>query len=99
MKTILTLFAVFIFITVVAVVLGAPTTESTAPDRWQVVSDLSQQAMADSHQPMMEQMRVSLTPQMVTVMAADPMRTTLDAAMITLMEQNQAQIDRMLARR
>lgn len=54
--------------------------------------------MLDSHQPMMEQMRVGVTPQMTDRMAQDPMRQMLDSSMIDLMEQNQAEIDRMLAR-
>lgn len=83
----------------VVVVLGALETAPLVSDRWQVVSDVSQQEMVDSHQPMMEQMRASSTPQMLSLMPSDPMWTTLDPDMITLMEQNQAQIDRMLARR
>ena len=99
MKAILTLAAALALTSVVAVVVGAPETEPAVSDPWRVVSNVSQNEMADSHQPMMEQMRVSLTPQMLTLMPADLMRTTLDADMVTLMEQNQAQIDRMLARR
>jgi hypothetical protein len=64
-----------------------------------VVSDVSQQEMLDGHQPMMEQMRVSMTPQMLNLMPSDPMRIHLDSETITLMEQNQAQLDRMVARR
>lgn len=99
MKTIFSLMVALVLTTVVAVVLGAPETAPEVSDRWQVVSAVSQQEMVDSHQPMMEQMRASATPQMVSMMPSDPMRTTLDADMITLMEQNQTQIDRMLARR
>ena len=55
--------------------------------------------MTFSHQPMMEQMRVSSLPQMEYLMADDPMRTHVNEEMIRIMEQNQAQIDRMLARR
>ena len=98
MKTILTLAGALAVVTVVSVFLGAPEAEPATSDRWQVVSDVSQREMLESHQPMMEQMRGSLTSQMVTRMPTDPMRTTLDADMVTLMEQNQAQIDRMLAR-
>jgi len=98
MKTILTLAGALAVVTVVAVFLGAPEAEPATSDRWQVVSDVSQREMLERHQPMMEQMRGSLTSQMVTRMPTDPMRTTLDADMVTLMEQNQAQIDRMLAR-
>ena len=66
--------------------------------RYQVVTDLNEAQMLDSHQPMMEQMRVGVTPQMTDRMAQDPMRQMLDSSMIDLMEQNQAEIDRMLAR-
>jgi hypothetical protein len=77
MKTVVMLAAALVLITVAAVSLSAPETEAAASDRWQVVYDVSQQEMVDSHQPMMELMRGSMTPQMVTLMPTDPMRTTL----------------------
>jgi hypothetical protein len=98
-KTVLALAIGLTLVAAMAAVAGAPETERLVSDRWQVVSDVSQLEMINRHQPMMEQMRVSATPQMGSQMAYDPMWTTLDADMVTLMEQNQAQIDRMLARR
>lgn len=56
--------------------------------------------MLQQHQRMMEQMRVSTTPQMTKIMEQDPMWQMLHSGqMIELMEQHQAEIDEMLARR
>lgn len=56
--------------------------------------------MLQQHQAMMEQMRVSTTPQMTKIMEQDPMWQMLHSGqMIELMEQHQAEIDEMLARR
>lgn len=100
MKTILILIGTLLALTVVAVAISAPPSEvGSNQSRYQVVTDLNQVQMLGSHQPMMEQMRAGATPQMTDRMPQDPMWQMLDASMVDLMEQNQAQIDRMLARR
>ncbi|HKX76855.1 MAG TPA: hypothetical protein VJR05_15840 [Acidimicrobiia bacterium] len=99
MKTLAILFGALVVFTVVMVAAGAPDTQPVGYDRWQVMSEHSQQEMLDNHQGMMEQMRAAYMPQMEGIMRSDPMRTHLNADMIRLMEQNQAEIDRMLARR
>lgn len=100
MKTIAILIGTLLVLTVVAVAMGAPPPDAgSTSNRYQVVTDLNQTQMLGSHQPMMEQMRPGATPQMTDRMPQDPMWQTLDASMVDLMEQNQAQIDRMLARR
>lgn len=57
------------------------------------------QGMLEQHQQMMEQMRVSLSPQMQQMMDADPMWQLMRNGDFTqMMEDQQQQIDRMLGR-
>ncbi len=59
----------------------------------------SSTAMLSSHQPMMDQMRVSLSPAMDKQMNLDPMWQMMrSSAFIALAEQHEQSIDRMLAR-
>lgn len=99
MRTILILIGTLLALTVAVVAINAPPPD-TAPNlnRYQAVTDLGQAQMLESHQPMMEQMRTGVLPGMTDRMPQDPMRQMLSPSMIDLMEQNQAQIDRMLAR-
>lgn len=99
MKTILILIGVLFALTVLTVVANAPPSDDlTTQGRYQVVTNLDEAQMLGSHQPMMELMRAGATPQMTDRMPQDPMRQMLDSSMVDLMEQNQAEIDRMLAR-
>lgn len=99
MKPFLILFGVLFALMVAAVAANPPPSDDLiTQDRYQVVSNLDEAQMLDSHQPMMEQMRAGATPQMTDRMPQDPMRQMLDSSMVDLMEQNQAEIDRMLAR-
>ena len=57
------------------------------------------QQMLDRHEAMMEQMRVGATPEMLSMMDADPMWQEMRTGdFAKLMEQHQAQLDRMLGR-
>ena len=57
------------------------------------------QVMLQQHQNMMEQMRVSLSPQMQGIMDADPMWKSMRSGDFSQMMQDQRQqIDRMLGR-
>jgi len=62
------------------------------------VSDIAPIEMAESHRPMMEQMRATVVPQMPSIMTSDPMWQNLTPDMVRAMETQQADIDRMLAR-
>ena len=62
------------------------------------VSDTALIEMAESHRPMMEQMRATAVPQMPSIMTSDPMWQNLTPDMVRAMEAQQADIDRMLAR-
>lgn len=89
-----------LFVTTVALAIAtAPDTPTGVVDRWQVVENRADLEMLGQHDSMMGQMRASMVPQMETIMQSDPMRTGLSHDMIRAMEQNQAQIDRMLGRR
>ena len=61
------------------------------------MTDLRQGAMLDAHRPMMSQMRTALVSAMTTRMPGDPMRR-MTAAELRLMEQEQAQLDRLVGR-
>ena len=99
MKTFLIMIGALLALTVVAVATGPRPSNMVPTDNpYEVVTDLNQAQMLDTHQPMMDQMRASSTPQMTGRMPQDPMWQMLDASMVDLMEQSQAQIDRMLAR-
>ena len=99
MRTILIVAATLLALTVAAVAMGPRALDdSSIQSRYRVVADLDQIQMLDSHQPMMEQMRAGANPQMTDRMPTDPMRQMLDPSMIDMMERNQAEIDRMLAR-
>ena len=99
MKTVLILSGALLILTVLAVATGPPRPITIPTDSpYQVVTDLDQAQMLETHQPMMDQMQASSTPQMTGRMSQDPMWQMLDAPMVDLMEQNEAQIDRMLAR-
>ena len=86
---------------------GVPVTQSSvAPldvlsqlPREPVVAIDSSTAMFPLHQPMMEQMRVSLSPVMDRLMNLDPMWQMMRSPdFIALAEQHEQSIDRMLAR-
>ena len=99
MKTVLILGGALLALTVLAVATGPPPSNTIPTDSpYQVLTDLDQAQMLETHQPMMGQMQASSTPQMTGRMPQDPMWQMLDSPMVDLMEQNQAQIDRMLAR-
>ena len=99
MKTVLILSGALLILTVFAVATGPPSSNAIPTDSpYQVVTNLDQAEMLDTHQPMMDQMQASSTPQMAGRMPQDPMWQMLDSPMVDLMERNQAQIDRMLAR-
>ena len=71
---------------------------TTTPLDHAVVSGEMRQ-MLDRHQTMMEQMRVSATPEMLAMMDADPMWQQMRTGEFAdLMEQHQEQIDRMIGR-
>ena len=56
-------------------------------------------SMVDRHQPMMDQMRVSATPQMLQLMDTDPMWQMMrSGAYVRVLEEHESDIDRMLAR-
>ena len=56
-------------------------------------------SMVDRHQPMMDQMRVSATPQMLQLMDTDPMWQMMrSGAYVQVLEEHEDDIDRMLAR-
>lgn len=99
MKTLLILLGALLALTTLVVAINAPPADAGAGQaRYQVVADLDQADMLSSHQPMMEQMRSGVIPRMTERMPQDPMRRTLSSTMIDQMEQNQAEIDRMLGR-
>ena len=62
-------------------------------------ADGSALSMVDRHQPMMDQMRVSATPQMLQLMDTDPMWEMMrSGAYVSVLEEHESDIDRMLAR-
>jgi hypothetical protein len=76
------------------------TTEALADDR-PIALQASGYArtMVEQHQPMMDQMRVSATPQMLQLMNSDPMWQMMRSAeYVPLLEEHEANIDQMLAR-
>lgn len=99
MKPFIILIGTLVALTVLVVAINAPPPDvAPSQTRYQVVTDLNQGQMLGSHRPMMEQMRAGTAPQMTDRMSRNPMWQMLDPSMVDLMEQSQAQIDRMLAR-
>ena len=81
-----------------AALLDASAGERIADSGRPAVSDTALIEMAESHRPMMEQMRATAVPQMPSIMTSDPMWQNLTPDMMRAMETQQADIDRMLAR-
>jgi len=73
---------------------ASPTRPSPRAD---AVTDLGKVGMLDADLRMLERMRVSVSPQMSTMISVDPM--WVDPEMIRAQEQYQAQLDRMIGRR
>lgn len=95
MKTLLALAVVAL---VALTALAVQTTPAWPPPAGpQIMADLRQDAMLDAHRPMMSQMRTAATPGMPSRMPGDPMRR-MTAAELRLMEQEQAQLDRLVGR-
>lgn len=89
---------VFVLFVVAIAIAGSPSASSPGPrPSHQVVSDLGQLDMLDADQQMLQQMRVVVTPNMVSMIEADPM--WVDPDMIRLQEEYQAQLDRMIGKR
>ena len=78
----------------------APSTSGLRNDKLtQMEHSGTMQVMLQQHQNMMEQMRVSLSPQMQGIMDADPMWKTMRSGDFSqIMQDQQQQIDRMLGR-
>jgi len=77
-----------------------PSTEGLRNDRFtHLVQTGEAQEMVNRHQRMLEQMRVSLAPEMLQVMDADPMwKLMRNDEYTTMLERQQREIDRMLGR-
>jgi len=88
-----------LIIVALAVAITDPQTASDPepPTGHRVVSDVGQLDMLDTDQQMLQLMRGSVRPNMVTMIEADPM--WVDPDMIRLQEENQAQLDRMIGKR
>jgi len=82
---------------VVAVSSSHPASEHRVPAGYQVVSDLGQADMLESNQLMLDQMRTAAPLNMRAMIERNSMWVNPD--MVRLQEQNQAQLDRMIARR
>jgi hypothetical protein len=90
----------WLLLTVIAVTALAisPTVEGQGtPAGGGIIGDMGQISMLDTDQQMLNLMRASSSPAMITMTRDNPMWT--DADMIRLQEQNQAQLDRMIGRR
>ncbi len=74
-----------------------PSSQHNVPAGNGVVTNLAEHEMLDSHQTMLEQMRLSDTSRMVTMIQDDS--TWADQDMIRLQEEHQAQLDRMIGKR
>ena len=76
------------------------TSEDLAGDRLTVLEASGDaRTMVEQHQAMMDQMRVSATPQMLQLMNSDPMWQMMRSGeYVRLLEEHEENIDRMLAR-
>ena len=76
------------------------TTEDLADDRLAAIeANGSARTMVEQHQRMMDQMRVTATPQMLRLMNSDPMWQMMRSGeYIRLLEEHEENIDQMLAR-
>lgn len=101
MKKLAILTSVFLAVgvlTVLALIASSPKRSvASPPARDRVVIDQRQSEMTDADQRMLERMRVSVSPNMGTMIAGDQM--WIDPEMIRLQEENQAALDRMVGRR
>ena len=77
-----------------------PTTEALTEDRLaELEANGDARTMVEAHQAMMDQMRVSATPQMLELMNTDPMWQMMRSGEYSrLLEEHEENIDRMLAR-
>lgn len=77
-----------------------PTTEALADDRLAALeAGGGARTMVEAHQAMMDQMRVSATPQMLQLMNSDPMWQMMRSGeYVRLLEEHEENIDQMLAR-
>jgi hypothetical protein len=78
---------------------GPPLSDAPPDLSSNVITDTRMIPMLEQHRAMMEQMRASATAQMMQMMANDPMWQMLDSGdMIRMMEDAEADMDRMMGR-
>jgi len=89
---------ILLIIVVAVIVITNPSAadDPEPPTGHHVVADLAQLDMLDSNQGMLQQMRSTATPNMLTMIESKPMWT--DPDMIRLQEEYQHQLDRMIGR-
>jgi len=87
----------FIAALIVLIAFGATGEGVRQPIENRVTSDLGQLDMLEAVQPMLDRMRVTVSPDVNTMLDQHPM--WFDEAMIQAQEDYQAQLDRMVGRR
>ncbi|GMQ94369.1 MAG: hypothetical protein BMS9Abin12_1858 [Acidimicrobiia bacterium] len=95
--TVVVVSITFLVTLVVAVASSHPASEHRVPASYRVVTDVGQANMLESDQLMLDQMRTAAPLNMQSMIERNSM--WLDPYMVRLQEQNQAQLDRMIARR
>lgn len=93
----LTTAVVLLAVLLIGIGVAGLATADPEPDRPRIETDVERPGMLDSDMAMLERMRVSTAPVMMTMVQQDRMWT--DPDMIRAQEEYQAQLDRMLGKR